>query len=466
MPTESNRIQELVENPSESLSVEIKRWIDPAQVDGIAKIVKTAIALRNHGGGYIVIGFDNNTLQPDRDNAPADVKEMFHMDKIQGMIAKYASEPFEISMEFPENAGQIYPVIVIPSGVKTPVAAKKDLSGQNGSLIKVNAVYVRSLSSNNTPSTTQVGWKDWSNLVETCFDNREADIGRFLRRHLSGLNADIIREIATELSTSEAFNQSTENLLRRYIQESEARYRTIAQGRDIDLPDHGTWEVALIIQGEIPPHKADRKFLNLLDANNPDYTGWPIWLISTRFDESARPYTYEGIWEAYITTNSFGSGILHDFMRLDPKGKFYLRRILEDDAQRENGPAPMTVLDGGLVMYRVAEAIAVGIAFAKAMGCDVEKTELSFAFRWSHLHGRILRRWARSLTDNYFWDPYGSAHQNEVMSFINVSLETPLSALSQHISSAIQPLFEAFDGYSVDDEFVENLTRKLIERRM
>jgi hypothetical protein len=462
MPPEYNRIQELVDNPRESLSVELKRWIDPDQVEGIAKIVKTAIALRNHGGGYMVIGFDNATLEPAQDNVPVDVRGLFHVDKIQGMIAKYASEPFKITVEFPKRTGQIYPVIVIPSGVKTPVAAKKDLQGSNGLLIKADTVYVRSLSSNNTPSTTQAIWKDWSKIVETCFDNREADIGRFLRRHLSGLNANVIRELIAGISEDSEYQRSIQDDLRQYLQESEERYLTVVQERAAALPEHGTWEVALIIMGEVPPHSANRKFLNLLDASNPDYTGWPVWLISDRLEESARPYVYEGVWEAFIASDIGIWGIHLDFMRLDPKGKFYLRRILEDDAKGERSPDPMTALDTRLQIFRVVEAIAVGIAFAKAMDCELETTELAFAFKWSKLRGRSLSSWAQGV---YFSASYGSAYQDEVLSFVTIPLETPLSALAQYVTSAVQPLFEIFDGNSVSEDLVEDLTRKLIERR-
>lgn len=78
---DSSRIQASVDRPSESLSVELKRWIDPASPEGKEKIVKTALALRNHGGGYLVIGFDNDTL-PDTNNVPQNVREDFHIDKI------------------------------------------------------------------------------------------------------------------------------------------------------------------------------------------------------------------------------------------------------------------------------------------------------------------------------------------------------------------------------------------------
>ena len=178
MGIDLDRIQELIERPAESLSVEIKRWINPTHPDGITKIVKTSLAIRNFGGGYIVIGFDNETLDSDTENAPDNVKELFHIDRIQGLVAKYASEPFEVTVEFPEREGQAYPVIVIPSGVKTPVSSKSELINNGKKLIKVNTIYIRSLNSNNTPSTTQASWKDWAQIVEVCFDNREADIGR------------------------------------------------------------------------------------------------------------------------------------------------------------------------------------------------------------------------------------------------------------------------------------------------
>lgn len=76
--TDSLRSQELVERPGESLSVEYKRWIDPECPGGKAKIVKTALARRNYGGGSLVIGFDNDSFEPDTNNVPQDVKAVFH----------------------------------------------------------------------------------------------------------------------------------------------------------------------------------------------------------------------------------------------------------------------------------------------------------------------------------------------------------------------------------------------------
>ena len=57
-------LDELVKNPQERLSLELKAWIDPDTSAGEEKIIKACIAMRNNNGGYILIGFDNNNGQP------------------------------------------------------------------------------------------------------------------------------------------------------------------------------------------------------------------------------------------------------------------------------------------------------------------------------------------------------------------------------------------------------------------
>lgn len=463
--TDSSRIKQLIERPSESLSVEIKRWIDPDKPEGVAKIVRASLALRNHDGGYLVIGFNNDTFKPCTENMPADIKIAFHIDKIQGMVSKYSSEPFEISVEFPERDGQCYPVIIIPPGVKTPVAVKSDLIISGTKIISTDDVYVRSLQANNIPSTTKAIWKDWPKIVEICFDNREADIGRFLRRHLSGVTPEIMREFASSITEGTGPEYTTEDLVRRYLHKSEERYKEVVKEKDVKLPEHGSWEVALLIMGDIPEHKANKEFLNLLDSSNPNYTGWPVWLISSNFsDRTAHPYVVNGVWETLIVSINTDWIDHVDFMILDPKGKFYLRRPLTDDiAGTDRSPAPLTELDFGLPIIRSAEAIAVGIVYAKAMGCNSENTLLAYAFRWKRLQGRELSYWAQP---GRYISPERRAYQDEVEVSIIVPLETPLSALHTFVNQVVQPLYNVFDGFSLGENVVEELTQGLIERRM
>ncbi len=455
-----SRIRALVDRPTESLSIELKRWIDPDRPEGAAKIVKAALALRNHGGGDLVIGFDDDTHEPDRDNVLQDVEAAFHIDKIQALISRYASEPFEVSVEFPERAGQPHPVISIPPGVKTPVAAKADLRSANGrTLISMHDVYIRSLRSNNTPSTTKATWKDWPNILEVCFDNREADIGRFLRRHLGGLTPEVVQGALGSIASGLQPEVTTEEHLQRYLQESAERYSTVVEERGVQLPPHGAWEVGLLFLGDdVPSHSANQTFLNLLKASNPQYNPhWPIWQDSRAFLDEYKPYPFENAWEALIVTLDPPLPYI-DFMRLDPKGQFYFRQAFYEDMRDLE---PMKFFDFTLPIKKAAEAIAVGIAFAKAMGCDVEKTQLAFGFRWTKLNGRELGSW---IEPTRHLRPIGSAYQDEVSVFVEVPLETPLSALGGYVSQVVKPLFQAFDGYDgLGEDVIEDLTRKTIK---
>jgi predicted HTH transcriptional regulator len=154
--TDSDYLQDLINRPTESLSIEIKGWIDPNTPEGEDKIVRAAIAMRNHGGGHLLIGFHNDTGEPYTDNLPSNVKRLFHQDTIQRIVAKYSSELFETKVHFRTRDRIEFPIIEIGSGVKTPVATKRPLLNNQGEpLFQENKVFIRSLEANNTPSTTE-----------------------------------------------------------------------------------------------------------------------------------------------------------------------------------------------------------------------------------------------------------------------------------------------------------------------
>jgi hypothetical protein len=468
---ENDRIQDLIDRPSESLPIEYKGWIDPDSIEGIAKIVRAAIAIRNHGGGYIVFGLKDGTGEPDIENAPIDngtIRKIFHIDNIQGMITKYSSEPFEVRLHYRQAKGSdypIFPVIEIPSGIMTPIAAKANLiKGGNKYLIKENSIYVRTLLANNTPSTSEAIWKDYAKLVEVCFDNREADIGRFLRRHLGALSPELILQIRAGMTEALKPDETIEEKIRSYLTESEERFDKVVVERAISLPRHGYWEVALKIVGDLPPYNLDKEFLNLLKSNNPNHTGWPIWLDSRNFyDTSSFPYVFNDAWEALIVFLDTGSFNTIDFMRLHPEGKFYQRSAFKDDISLNKlRPEPMTCLGFGFPVNDTAEAILVGLAFARAMGFKTENTQLAFGFKWSKLKNRMLNSWA---WPGRYISPYSRAYQDEVFSFINVPLETSESAIVEYVNNATKPLFKIFDGFILGINVVEDLVNRLIERR-
>jgi hypothetical protein len=468
MDIDHSQIKELISRLAESLNVEVKRWISPDEPTGIAKIVRAALALRNRNGGYLVIGFDDKTLQPDSGNEPQDVRAIFHTDKIQGIISRYSSEIFEIAVAFGEQNSREYAVIIIPEGIRAPVAAKADLFEGSKRLVSRGDVYFRTLAANGTPSTAPAQPEDWRHIVEICFDNREADVGRFLRRQLAGRDLTSLVSALGQLGLAQ--NVPAPPTLREraevVLNDGDDRFRKAVKDRALNadeklLVEAGSWSIALIIDPQRAARVPDQVFLTTLASSNPQYTGWPIWLDSRSFtDQRHAPKIKDKAWEALIL--SIGEWSKHlDFSRLDPKGEFYLRRNLPDDVSSKIEAG--TGLDPVLVLIRTAEAIAVGLIFAKALGWKEDATHLGFAFRWTRLSKRKLVSWANPLahvTGGH------TAYDDEVTTFTELSLDTPASAIAPFVEQATQDLFALFDGYKTPTEAVEEWVRRLIERRL
>lgn len=474
MAASQEYIDGLVANPRESLTVEIKDWIDPRSDHGRAKIVRALIAMRNQNGGFLQIGFEDGTWEPNLKDVPADVRSVWDADELQGLATKYASTPFETHLRFSERGGKEFPVVEVEPGVRTPVAAKADLfDPADGSrkLVKQHAVYVRTLGANNTASTAEAKHGDWANLVERCFDNREADVGRFVRRHLSALDAEVLRGLAGVVGGLADPGPPPVFAAEEFRRDGHERFQRQKAERNLGyIRRHGAFEVAVVFEGEIPPRNLDEEFLNLINLSNPRYSGWPMWVDSRGFhtaqgtpDTDARPYTFGGGYEAFIRSEGASMRNHLDFWRAEPRGRFYLYRAFQDDMlDGPEHPEPLTTLDFGIVILRTAEAFAVPMAFARAMGAPPEGTTLHYSFRWSGLKDRELSSWAdpaRDIRAGYV------ARQHEEAAMLSLPLETPTSALGRHVRAATAPLFSAFNGFAPGPDVVENLTNEVLLRR-
>lgn len=455
----------MLQNLRETLAVEVKSWLDPATPHDVGIIARAAIALRNNDGGYLVIGFDDETLQPVEDKRPQDHQRVYHQDIIQGIVRRHASEAFEIEVVFVKRAGFEYPVVVVPAGVKTPVAARCDLFDNSfgKKIINEHAVYVRSLDANNTASTTSAKWQDWAGLVERCMDNREADIGRFMRRYVGTSAFPVVASPASPAEQERKRSQDAETACGALMQRGRQRFQEENSARSFTPPDVGYWEVALKIVGTTPEkHSASQSFLNLIGSCNPSLTGWPIWLDSRGFDEKdARPYVFDNAWEAHIISLD-GAWTDHlDFWRMEPPSGFYLLRAIDDDIARSpNAPGPRKQLDFSVLIWRVGEAIVVGKRFAEALKFESESTRLHFLFHWNGLRNRTLSSWAspRRLLQSR------ATRQDDVVAFLEVPQAVADSTLHEYIEIVVKKVFLIFEGYEISSKIVQEIVSELLNR--
>jgi hypothetical protein len=394
-------LQSLVERPRETINIELKSWIDPKSPEGEQKIARAALALRNQNGGHLVIGFNDKTGKPDPVPAGVNVRLRYHADEIQRIVTRYASHPFFIEAHFPETGGVEYPVIRIPAGFKTPVVCKADLpaigpGGKGRFLLRAKDIYVRTVDTNHTVSSAQGNGRDIEELVERCFQNREADYTALLSKVFQAIPsvnlAAIFKAIGavseTGLEAVEGFETIFDN--------GEERYSSAMARKPVYHHREGFLNIALVIHGLTKTWEPNFDFLRTLRIANPELTGWPIWLVGDSLpNPDEHPYFWHDTYEQYIYRQADGMGRRGhlDFAIFNPKGRFFLRRAFEDDMGPDGERQKVKTIEIYILGFRIAEALAVGRAFANALGASVDTT-LSFAFRWSGIKNRKIDLWS------------------------------------------------------------------------
>src|SRR5258708_16639867 len=88
------RLDDLVTHPRESLEVELKPWLDLSDENQRANLAQAILALANHGGGFVVLGFtevDGHwTPAP---GGPPDAS-VYCQDTVNEIVKRYADPPF------------------------------------------------------------------------------------------------------------------------------------------------------------------------------------------------------------------------------------------------------------------------------------------------------------------------------------------------------------------------------------
>jgi hypothetical protein len=464
----TEQVEYLVDRPHESLSVELKLWLDPGRSEDRAKIIKAILALRNQDGGFLLIGFDNQTCLPVVPAPFRDIHAVFHQDVIQGFVSKYASHPFEIVVHFVERAGQLFPVIAIPGGTLVPAACKADLIvNSGGPSLRENDIYVRTLNANGVVSSAKASWKDLEALFARCFGNKEADYAGFLSKMFRGISPAIAKQIFSGMFAVAEEGANLGLTAKEVLSLGIGRFDSVLQERNVEPLKVAYWDVALRLQCVMPEWHPNQKFLQTLQSSNPDLTGWPVWLNSAQFfEEKDRPYLKDRRWEAFVynppDVEKRSWGYL-DFMIFDPVGAFFLRRALQDDLGGSQHVQTFgKTVEPILQLLRVAEALLVGQAFSRALGCP-DDTKLHFLFRWSGLKGRRLSPWSAPMQSVHGFAP---SNDEEVSVTIVIPISAPEEVVIQQTHAAILPLTRVFGGYEISEQIVRHYVVRLLQRKL
>tara|TARA_R110001632_G_scaffold13841_1_gene47172 strand:+ start:190 stop:1665 length:1476 start_codon:yes stop_codon:yes gene_type:complete len=467
---------QIADYPTESVATEIKGWIDPSSAHGCSKVIKAVAALANTGGGKLVVGVakDGNL---DAGNLPPDWKALFDADSVQLKISQFISTDCVVEIVHVDHGGkQLVGIFVEPCGqypfvLSKPVVAS--VNGKNKELVKANTVFVRTLSSNGTYSSSEAKAGDLVKLLDRCFEAREADIARFIKRHLS--DSDILKQSGCKLiepasgatPPSTDFTTTTKDFMKTSLTALEDVLVTPRKGfaERFGISFLGAREVSCAILNAPESDYSNVAFRDRVLSSNPRLTGWPLWLDTRhRSEREQAPRLINGGWQALLMRKSEDAWFNHfDFWRISRPGLFYHFRGLEDDLNAEfRNFEPGTKLDFGLAVLRAAEAIYLTRHFSRNLYEEAE-LELQITFRWSGLMERELSSWANR--DRYIGDGrfcYTDAVESK-LTFSSGVTDDMIWALTQ---TACDNLFEHFDGFQLSPKVYEDLVTRLITRRL
>ena len=280
-------LDDLVNEPRETLDVEVKEWLDLTDNDHRAMIAKEIIALANHGGGFLVIGFEeraDGTFQPSA-GRPVNL-DAWSQDGIQSIIAKYSDPGVQCRVHHRDSTAsrEKHPIIVVPGGHRVPIRAKA--GAPDGKKLVAHRVYIRRPGpASEEPKTAE----EWDRFLERCLQNRQAELLEAMRSIMAGVIPNATPATPTRFDQLKTFE--TEAIAR-----CEKLIAPLPVGVPPTLP-RGHYDLSMAIDGDF-----DRKSLSdLRDAIRQsvrNHSGWPPFVNLSRAPYTPKPV--DGAIECWV----------------------------------------------------------------------------------------------------------------------------------------------------------------------
>ena len=440
----ARELQQLVSEPREDLSVEHKGWLDLNETEHKAILAKAAIALANHGGGFIVVGLAEQGANFVSEERPSHIPEITQ-DSVNSAIRRYATPEFHCevySVEHPTTK-VVHSVVTVPGDIRVPVMSKRDLPD----VISRNRCYIRKPGPRSEEPHTG---EEWRELFDRCLRAGREDM-------LEGIRSIVLGRVAVEEPPPNALSE-----VQTYCDESRARWTELVANLPKDASarfPNGYYEMGFSLVGALPVRTLDDVQGRLAKARRIKLTGWSVFL---DMQGSGRaPYPHNHFVEAWLgqPSQSDGMGLpphLCDFWRVSADGKLYTIRGYIEDGVGQTEPA--TVLDLTIPVWRVAEGLLFVNRFAETFDAV---DEIAIFCRFTGLSGRHLTK----LDGLSLFFPSGQSRTDEVTLKGQVTPQQVRDNLVEILHTLLLPLYEHFNFFTLPLSLVDDEVQKLLARR-
>lgn len=441
MSETARRLADLLLDLQETLDLEIKAWLDLSTPDHQSKLAKGIIALANHGGGYIAIGFDErhgSSAEP-APNRPSSLKD-YTRDRVNGIAEKYLDPVVHCEVHHVRAPdGKAYPLIVVPGGHRIPIMAKRD--GPTGGELRQRAIYIRRAGpKSEEPRSAQ----EMNELFTRCFGNRRDEIGDLVRTILSGNALSLVSPEPQRLTS--------------WISESRSRWEALTAS----LPSKDERRMPLghtIFAYQLLGTFRSITQAELLDIlrEMPRHTGWPPMWAPTRQD--IQPYPMDGAIECWLGRDGQPRDAAHsDFWRISTDGLAFLIRGYQEDGPEvaAQGFSNGTVLDVTIPVWRCGEVLLHAQALASALGD--RDADVKFHVEYTGLSARHLASVSRP---RLLFDDRHTSHQAGKTLDTTVRGSMIRDQLPEILYPFLRPLYEIFSFFQLSEILVQEEITKM-----
>jgi len=414
----------------ERLDVEIKK-LEPLQrrSDYSAQIAKAVMALSNHDGGFLIVGFELSDYgyQEDVDN-PSDI-ETWEKTRLHDMLGQYMSPVVEVDLSIETGDSSRHPVLVVPPHGATPIVCTRDSNAT-----RKGAVYIRKPGpKSEEPSTPE----EWAPLIRRCVLYDKEGLASTFRHILEP--PDVI-----------ASPEPAADILQEAIAEADQRFEELKAQSDSPVTQMalGRWTIAYQMV-PLPSPVSLTQLLENVRSAELSVTGWPIGVVMER--DELRPHPWGKTLEAWMVS-WLNDGL--DYWLARPTGFFYATRALKEDFMEQGD---QSVLEWFNPIWRMGEAILHSVRLAKSFQQPID--HLRFFARYQGLKDRIL--WNNNPSIAGLPDIF-TCRTDEWSNEIVIPSNLPTENLPDVTMALLAPFYEQFDLFVMPAElYGREITRML-----
>ncbi len=459
----TTELEDLVSYPREDLHIELKQQIELEDEVAKAKLARHLAAICNHGGGYILFGFQDDGVSTELD---AEAVANISRDSISSIVSKYLEPSFQCDVlpVVSAETGYTHPVVRIPPHGSIPTISKKNGPHDNSERpqgIRKGLCYIRVPG----PKSVAIESPDqWHRLIRRCV-LAERDV---LRSEISAIlgSSDVNqREPRTVTAT-------TNSEIERWHTDSRVQYLEFLGQCDQEWPvdiSENYYQFSYIIHetGGLSLHNLEgfREALRTANEAVKDvvWTGWSMFHQFTRPEIAPYVNVYKTDTKEIelYETNHLGKlqfdTTVPDFWRVGLDGRATIVRPYREDrneiaALAERHQLPGNWLSPFTLIREVYEVVLHAHELSKYFG---NSSHIQILCSWVGLEGRKLAEFDPGVD---FHDRVSHVNSRTTSAFVRDE-ELP-SNLPTVVSALADPIMRVFAGWSANPEWIEGKVPK------